>query len=65
MRTVKETLERLFGALSIALLARMGFHLGLVAPIAHALDYYEKLMRLALGWSEQYLISLLWRGAGD
>jgi hypothetical protein len=59
MRIVKESLEKFFGILSIALLAKMGFRLGLVAPLTHLLDYYEKLMHILFGWSEPYLTALL------
>jgi hypothetical protein len=63
VRKVVDILSWIIGAMSLVLLAKQGFDFGLVAPLARAVDFYEKLMRHGFGWAEPYL-SDLFRWAG-
>jgi hypothetical protein len=61
MRKVVDALTLIFGALSLALLAKRGFNLGFAAPFEQALKFYEKGLHQLLGWIEPYWDALLAR----
>lgn len=60
-KTLTGAVGRLMGVFSVLALIKYGFHFGLGAAVNFVFGFYDRLLGLAVGWTEPYLqAELLW-----